>query len=136
MGTQADQLPIPGDAQPEMDELQGREREGVLFPIPVRVEGPVRTQPLPARDGAIRDVTCTSTESVRLAKKDLTRARAVIRSRVGAFYLGFTKSDADAGVGYCPQTVTPLELFVVNEIWVRAVNVDASITIITENWTH
>jgi hypothetical protein len=126
---------VPGDQQPDIDELQGRDF-GALA-LPVRVEGPVETRKLPARSSATRAIFVTSAEPVRLLHADTTRARAFIRANDQNVYFAFTREEA-AGTDcwILKSTDQPLPVESAEEMWVRAVGTSTIVMCISENWTY
>lgn len=124
---------VEGDEQPDVSELQGREPERFVV-VPVRHQGPVRTQELPARTGAVRSLLVTSGDPVQVAKEDLTRSRLVLISQDEPIYVAYGRDQVSAGLGWWPA-LEPLEIRTVCEVWIAAVGTDAYVSVRYENWT-
>lgn len=130
MGTS--ELPV-GDETPDVSELQGRDDAHPA--IPVDVIGPVRTQSLPNRSGAVRDLLVDNTSTVKLLGEDLTRARAVVCPTDGDIYLAFTEAEATNGRGL-RLAGTELEIRAFGAVYVRAVEAGPVLVVAhSEHWT-
>lgn len=138
----------------EPDDATVVQEEGMpgLTTIPVCVEGPVRTQALPARAAGYRRVTVTTTSPQRVLGRDPRRRRALVQvyDATGATHgvmLGATLNEttppaamaarlavAAPAAGGTAVASPVLELTSTDELWVVADTAACELTVIAEQW--
>jgi hypothetical protein len=127
------------ELQPDVDEVLQAEPDEGLTAIPVRVEevrGPVRTQALPRKGGATR-TRLIGPNAYRILPADPHRARVTLLSTEGAFRFAFTEAGAseESTMALWPAGL-PYEVTARTDVWVRAVDAAATLTVVTENWAE
>lgn len=132
---------------PDAAELQGVEWEGsAKLPIvPVSVEGPVRTEPLPSRLGDARTIKVqpaasilahTSGDTTFRRNKDPRRRRVILLSTDQPFYYAMDQETVERGQGALWPINVPLPVEHTDEYFLASANVAGStITIIREDWS-
>lgn len=128
---------VQGDETPDVDEMQGREPDVPSAPVvvPVDVIGPVRTQSLPARSFAVRDMALANNGSPqRLLGQDLLRSRVVVAWAGGDLVIAPTYEEAGADRGRLAVGNSPMTFLHTEEIWVRAPAADVTVTAHIEQW--
>lgn len=135
----------PYDPYPNAENvMQDEDVYGAAVPVNVCVKGPVRTQELPTRLGALRSVLVPALDvggqPIRLLSADPRRRRAVVL--LGAnqtLQLGATQKEAAGQYAFqiASGTATPftLELFSTDELWAVRSTVATVISVLEERWT-
>jgi len=104
-------------------------------PIPVDVQGVVRTDELPCRTGGIFTRTVATLPNRSLLGADPKRKLATIVPIGGDIRLGSTQAEAasDGAGGIWPNGV-PLLYSSSDELWAAGVGASRTVTVIVENW--
>lgn len=124
---------------PTVDEILQDEAPALLS-VPVRVEGVVRVQPLPAQGGAVKAVILAADAlSIKVAKAD-PRRKAVRLIAVGQpVIFGYDQATADSSAGGVLPVGVVLSIDNRDaELWVRAGTpaTASTLTIINDQWTQ
>lgn len=102
--------------------------------VKVKVEGPVRTQPLPRKGGATFTKTVSQTVPVQLLRAD-PRRRIATLSAADDFYVSFTESGIQApATCYRNWGHTNIIVEAVTDVWVLAASATIQISVLTELW--
>lgn len=126
---------------PTMAEVQQEEAPALpIVAVPVRVDGVVRVQELPAQSGSVRSVVLDADgRAVRVAKPDARRKRLRLLASGQPVYFGYDQATADSPVaGVLPVGVVlaiePRDA----ELWVRSATAAtaATLTVINDQWTQ
>lgn len=104
-------------------------------PIPVEVQGSVRTNELPSETGGIFTRTVAISPNVPLLKADKRRKCATVMPIGGDIRLGSTQNEAatDGAGGVWPNGV-PLLYASGSELWAAGIGASRPVTVIVENW--
>lgn len=124
------------EREPDTSEVIQQE-DIALQTVPVKVEGPVRTQALPAPIGSMRSYTVTESASPIL-NRDARRRRAVIVTIDQPIYVGLSQNEADSGMGFLLPVSVPLEITHADEVW-AAVSLavgESIVSVLNELWTE
>jgi len=105
-----------------------------IDPVPVTVEGPVRTQELPAALGTERNYDTTTTAQ-QLLGRDPKRKRVTLIGLTATHYVGKPDYIASGDAAQLPANV-PVTITHQDEIWVATVAATGSISIFVETWTN
>jgi hypothetical protein len=128
------------ERDPSMAEVHQVEAEDIpkLAEVPVRIEGPVRAQTLPATSWSARSYELSATEAVRVARRDARRKRGVITVVTQAAWLGPSQSAAKSGVGYRmgAAATSIIEFTHTEEIWAIGDTAGSILSIFEEYWTE
>jgi hypothetical protein len=117
---------------PELGELQ--QQHVTLEPLATTVHGTVQTHVLPSRSGASRNyATAAGGAPVILLGRDERRRRAVIIASGGSVYVG-ERDDCTNGTAAIWPAGVPLEIQHTEQVYVLAVDTDAVVSMISENW--
>lgn len=117
--------------QPDTDEVLQLEP---MSSVPVRLDGPVRTQALPTKGASTRTVQLTTTP-ILLLRANHWRKNVKLVGIAQAFLFAFNKASASdpstmaqwpIGVPYTCEATT--------EIWVAAATGTTALSVVTENW--
>lgn len=128
---------VPGDETPEVTEMQGREAMTPALPVvvPVEVVGPVRTQQLPARSFAVREMAlANNADPQRLLGQDLLRSRVQVSWSGGDLVIAPTFEEAQANKGRVAVANSPMPFLHTEEIWIKAPAADVTVTVHIEQW--
>jgi hypothetical protein len=108
-----------------------------MIEVPVRVEGPVRAQALPAESWAVAFYELSTTEATRVARRDPRRKRAVITVATQLAWIGPTQSGCRPNVGYRmgAAATSTIEITHTEEIWAMADTAGSLLSILVEYWT-
>lgn len=125
---------------PDMQEVyQSNEEDLRQEPVPdvsVRVENQVRTQALPAQSWAVSFYDLTTTETVRVGRRDPRRKRLILNVTAQAVWIAPSQPQARSKVGYrMGATDTPIEITHSEEIWAVADTNGAQLSVLAEYWT-
>ena len=125
------------DLQPDVQEvLQSEEYEPVSVSVCVeKIKTPVRTQPLPRKQGATGTRTIDALASVPLLKPDPNRASVLIISIAEDFYIAFNPQSAEdtRSMQRWPKLV-PYPVDVDSGIYVRAFQNTTDLSFSTRLW--
>jgi len=129
--------PAPADAELEPDLQDVLQLEAPLAAMPVRIEGPVRTQQLPNRDRTARLVTATTARYLQLLTADPHRAFAEIESFDQDVYLAYdqTASIGDTNVQRCAKG-RPYRITARTAVYVAAVTSTTQVSVAQERWAN
>jgi hypothetical protein len=107
------------DLQPDVGDVLQEEPYTMPVTGAVAVDGPVRTQELPRRNGATKSRTVSDTAYVQLLDNDPRRGFMLVMSMDAELYYGFTEASmqAPSAMSVWPAKV-PLTLPVAAELWV------------------
>lgn len=107
--------------------------EAHLPTIPVRVDGPVTVQRLPAVASTMRTITLSTTPEI-LSGRDPRRQRIYLFAHADLL-LGLTSGDVSAGgSGYLVAANTSVELRSQDAIYGAAETGNAAVSVIIERW--
>lgn len=126
---------------PTVDEVQQDEAPALpLVPVPVRVDGVVRVQPMPAQGGSAKSVVLAAdAASIKIAKPDPRRASIRLVAVDQKVYFGYSQAEADSSTA--ALLPTGLVVAITNrdaEVWVRSgvAAQAATLTVINDQWTQ
>lgn len=110
--------------------------------MPVRIEGPVRTQELPCETSGARSVVFTDALPKLVLSRDPRRARAMLKiitsNTVIRFSNNRSQADSDMSPLWAGTEVLPLRSR--NELWVAVPSATVAnpvtITTVAENWAY
>lgn len=123
-------------ADPTGSEIQQSELRDVPA-VPVRVEGPVRVQTMPAIIASFRLIVVPfDGQAHQILKKDPRRARVFMRGLAGLAWLGTVESQATSRQGFELSAQVNLEMRHGDEVWAMADTVDVRISIMQELWAE
>lgn len=120
------------DLQPDLDEILQHEAESA---IKVAIDGPVRTQPLPYKDGATRTRNIGSTGPTQVLWPDHYRGQAYLVAFTQDIYVAFNlASAADTSRMSRWPALVPMPISCVTGVWVQAFTGTTDVSITTELW--
>lgn len=152
MTTERHDATVASGMEPSDADVVQEEAPGPLTTIPVCVEGPVRTQELPARAAGYRRVTVTTDRPQRVLGRDPRRRRALLQvydatGTAGGVFLGATINEVTPPVAMAARLAVPgpavdgaavtspvLEVTSTDELWVVADGATVELTVIAEQW--
>ncbi len=122
--------------KPTVSEIEGSEIPDAPS-VKVQVEGPVRTQDLPATSWAVELVQPTdSTGALKLVHADPRRKRVIVMSTSGSFYMAPTQAQANIRLAAHLAQNTSFVFTHRDEIWVNNEPGGApDISAVVELWT-
>jgi hypothetical protein len=122
------------EREPSKTEVDQVEPEAYLpMDIAVRVEGPVRAQPLPAQQWGVRTFEVPVLPAVRISAHNPRRSRLLIVASALA-WIGPVETTAKANVGLRVPASTPMELTHLEDVWAAADTGTAIISVSEEYW--
>lgn len=126
------------ERDPTQEELDQREPAD-LQAVPVRIEGPVRSQQLPAQTWAAKTIELTDDETIRVLNRDPRRKRAYLLSNDGATWIGASQAGT-LNVGFrLPDGGLDglgLELTHSEEVWAVADGNTSNLRMVVEYWAE
>lgn len=132
-GTNRDEL-----VRPDMHEVVQDEQldhNMVMTTVPVRIDGPVQVQDVPAVGGVLRGITLTTTPEM-ISGRD--PRRQLLRLDVAAAaYIGFTKIDVDptqSPTGFPVRANSSITIRTQDAIWAAAATGTVSAGLQIERW--
>lgn len=108
----------------------------VAGPIPVVVEGIVRTEEPGSRTTGFRKFNLSTTDAQRILDDDPRRKCATIIPIDTDIRLGYSQSDAVGSGGTRLPMAVPLLLTTSDEVWACAVNVACEVSVFFELWAR
>jgi len=129
------------DLQPDLDEVLQAERHGIShdYPVPVAVEGVVRTQDLPQKSGTTKTVSLAAAgvgvTPVRVLKANHRRARVVLLAIGGAMRFSFDPASKEdpSRMALWPANV-PFTHLGDDDVFVAADTVAITVTVVAGHW--
>lgn len=106
--------------------------------VPVRVEGPVRVQQLPAAHGSHFAVTFDdATTAVKVLGRNPLRKRVLLAAKTGDVWVGTGKAATEKNDAFLLiSTSPPIEITHMDELWARPdSNAAAVLSVVLELWT-
>jgi len=104
--------------------------------VPVQIEGPVKTQALPALNVSFALVQVPfDGKAYRILKKDPRRARAWLRGLGGTVWLATSEGGAIHKQGFEMSAQVNLDMRHSDEVWGLADTVDARVSVMSELWS-
>jgi hypothetical protein len=124
------------EREPSQAEVQQTEPE-VYLPqeVPVRVEGPVRAQALPATSYTDRTFELDALTAVRVAPRDPRRA-VLLMTPAAAVWIGPVQSAAKVNVGGLLVANVPVYHRHTEEVWAIAATGTTTLSVHEEFWTE
>jgi hypothetical protein len=125
------------EREPNTAEVHQVEAEYVedLIEVPVRIEGPVRAQVLPATSWTAVTYELTATDSIKVVNRDARRSRFTLVAAADA-WIGAVQSQAKANVGGLVPANVPIEQRHTEEVWAIADTGTTTLTVLEEYWTE
>ena len=132
---------------PDVEDVEGVNADANPFipTVPVRVEGPVRTQGLPLQLGDARTIRLKPARSVvansagdatARQNADSRRRRMVLLSTDKPFYYGLNQESVESGNAALWPTNTALVIEHCDQFWLASADAaGTTLTIIREDWT-
>jgi hypothetical protein len=130
----------------DTDDVVQTEAEPSLTTIPVTVEGPTRTQELPAKASGMRLVTLTTNVPTRILGNDPRRKRAILIAfplageTVPGITIGTSRNEVTSPYSAFIPVVNgmshQLVLTASDELWVMANNDNTRVSVIAEQWAN
>lgn len=123
------------DLQPDLDEVL--QSEAPLACMPVRIEGPVRTQPLPTKGAGGKTWPAVGTKPIQILTADPYRASATLLSFDQTMIIAFRRTDStdDVMVTYWPKLV-PFTLRARTDVWVASATATTMLSLYQERWAE
>lgn len=123
------------DREPDITEVHQAEAEYAedLREVPVRIEGPVRAQVLPATSWTAITYELTATDSIKIANRDPRRSRITLIP-AAEIWIGAVQSQAKANVGGSLPANVPVVQQHTEEIWAIADTTTTTLTVLEEFW--
>lgn len=124
------------DLEPEPAQILQSEEIGAL---PVHIQGPVRTQPLPrkAAAGVTYPLDAADTVGTQVLRSDPYRASAIILPIGGNVYIAFNAGDIGSPRAFTWKDGIPFPLTARTDVWVQAVTGSSTVVTVTqEAWAR
>jgi hypothetical protein len=102
--------------------------------VPVKVEGPIRAQLLPATAFTATTRALTATEAIKVASRDVRRSRVVLIASA-TVWIGVNQMQAKQNVGGSLPANVPVEMRHTEDIYAIADAATPTLTVIEEFWT-
>lgn len=124
------------DLEPDQDEVLQAEPEYSSAPVPVCVEGPVRTQQLPRKGGSTKTVA-VGVVPVRILRADRYRYNAKLMSIGGVMLFSFSQTGAqDPSTMAAWPASTQYVCEAATDLWVCAATGTITLSVVTERWAE
>jgi hypothetical protein len=122
--------------QPDTSEVIQQE-DVPLQTVPVQVEGPVRSQTLPATSWSARHYETDDGEAIKIARRDPRRIRLMLQTFSLNHWIGENQQKARTSVGFIVPGGAFRELYHTEEVWAIVASGGGSdgISVIEEYWT-
>lgn len=135
-----DQHFVPGlgivePAHPELADIQQHPDVPLPVTVPVKHDGPLPTQELPAVLGTVETWPITTTPQV-VVNRSPTRKRAILISTDNAFLILARRSNIGTNTGALWPANVPLTYTASSELSVCTATGTATLSVITEDWTR
>lgn len=127
--------PTPEDLQPDLDDVL--QAEAPLGCMPVRIEGPVRTQALPPKGAGGKTWPAVGTKPIQILTPDPYRSSATLMSFDQTMIIAFRRADStdDVMVTYWPKLV-PFTMRARTDVWVAAATGTTMLSLYQERWAE
>lgn len=125
------------ERDPSIAEVHQVEAEDIpkLAEVPVRIEGPVRSQLLPATSWTAVTHELTATEAIKVVNRDARRSRFTLIP-AAQIWIGVVQSQAKPNVGGSLPANVPVEQRHTEEVWALANTGTTTLTVLEEYWTE
>jgi hypothetical protein len=122
--------------EPTQAEVQQAEAEYIpLQEVPVKIEGPVRAQTLPATSYTDRTFDLDATNAIRVAPRDPRRS-VLLMTPAAAVWIGPVQSAAKVNVGGLLVANVPVYHRHTEEVWAVAATGTTTLSVHEEFWTE
>lgn len=128
-------LGVVDPAHPDLPDILQRPEPAAPQPVPVRHEGPLPTQELPAVLGTAEQWPITTVPQVVLTKSR-TRKKATLLSTDNPFLILPRRSNIGTNTGALWPANVPLVYTAESELSVCTATGTATLSVITEDWTR